>query len=325
MKKYLESLKKELLKLRISEQEIEEILKDHEEMISEALAEGLSETEIVEKFGQPEKVAQDIADSNQTEEAETGNKRDMTLWKTMNVENGIVKTIVSLVSEDISYESANTNSITIYYKGDEDLSLYELSFISGELVFKRRSNFTNNFFSFRSRDMHFIVVFPQKIEIGEFKHNSVSGDIDIKSITSKAIEVSSTSGDLSVTKIVAQTGKMSLVSGDLHLDHCIIERLSINTVSGDMNVNNLVVNDEFRIDGVSGDVKINNSITKMTAFKTVSGDLDGTEFYPESIALSSVSGDINICNQDQSKAIRVLKSNTLSGTIQINHNRQHKD
>ena len=48
MKKYLEDLKQELLKKKLTNKEIEEILTDHEEMIQNAMDEGLSEDEINE-------------------------------------------------------------------------------------------------------------------------------------------------------------------------------------------------------------------------------------------------------------------------------------
>jgi len=64
MKKFLENLRTELKKKHINEGEIEEILRDHEEMIDEALAEGLSEEDITKKFGNPEQVAADISAMN---------------------------------------------------------------------------------------------------------------------------------------------------------------------------------------------------------------------------------------------------------------------
>jgi len=58
MKKYLEDLRQELVKQKLTNKEIEEIMADHEEMIRTAMEEGLSEEEIKAKFGQPKQVAE---------------------------------------------------------------------------------------------------------------------------------------------------------------------------------------------------------------------------------------------------------------------------
>ena len=52
------------------EKEIEEIIADHKEMISNAIDEGLSEEEIKAKFGKPSQVAEELADSDDQEPAE---------------------------------------------------------------------------------------------------------------------------------------------------------------------------------------------------------------------------------------------------------------
>lgn len=319
-------MKNELQKQKIEKQEIEEIIRDHEEMINEALAEGLSETEIVDKFGEPERVAKDIADSNHVKDTQENKKFSMaTAWKTIKVDSIISSAIISLLSEDITYETVNEDEITIYYDGNEDMSLYDVSFENGIFNFKRRQEFGRIFFKKHNSDMQFLVKFPKKIEIHEFKHSSVSGDITVKGIIGDTIGVSTTSGDISVNGIVTKTGKISSVSGDIVMNRCIVETLSINTVSGDMDVDNLAINEELRIDSVSGDVEINNTETKRTAFKTVSGDMQGSEFYPGEITFSSVSGDVDIRNQDQSKIIKVLKKSSVSGTIQINNIQRNKN
>ena len=53
-------------------------------------------------------------------------------------------------------------------------------------------------------------------------------------------------------------------------------------------------------------------------FKTVSGDLDGKNFYVKEISLKSVSGDVNIVNDDKTREIKVKNKKTLSGDININ-------
>ena len=51
--------------------------------------------------------------------------------------------------------------------------------------------------------------------------------------------------------------------------------------------------------------------------KTVSGDLEGKEFYPNEVTLKSVSGDIDIENSDSSREIIVKSSKSVSGEVNI--------
>ena len=63
MKTFLENLTKELKKNQVNENDIKEIIQDHEEMIKEAIDDGLNEADIEEKFGNPEDLAKDLAES----------------------------------------------------------------------------------------------------------------------------------------------------------------------------------------------------------------------------------------------------------------------
>jgi hypothetical protein len=49
---------------------------------------------------------------------------------------------------------------------------------------------------------------------------------------------------------------------------------------------------------------------------SVSGDIDGKEFYPKMIRFKSISGDLNIKNKEK-KEIKIIKKSTLSGGINI--------
>jgi DUF4097 and DUF4098 domain-containing protein YvlB len=49
----------------------------------------------------------------------------------------------------------------------------------------------------------------------------------------------------------------------------------------------------------------------------VNGDVEGKEFYPKMISFKSVSGDLDIKNNERTD-IKMQKTNTLSGKININ-------
>ena len=95
MKKFLKDLENELKKMKINSNEIKEILADHEEMMNEALKEGLSEEELATKFGNPAKLAQDLFEdlekvsTNLNEYVEKGEfsaMKDYDLYKSFPIE-----------------------------------------------------------------------------------------------------------------------------------------------------------------------------------------------------------------------------------------------
>jgi DUF4097 and DUF4098 domain-containing protein YvlB len=89
-------------------------------------------------------------------------------------------------------------------------------------------------------------------------------------------------------------------------------------VSGDIDIAHLVCEGEMNASTTSGDIQIKDSTCHACVFRTVSGDFDGQEFYPESVELKSVSGDICIKNHDRSRQIDVKAVRTVSGDVSIN-------
>ena len=108
MKKYLENLEKELKKLKINNQEIAEILADHKEMIEAAKSDGVSDEELVEKFGNPNKVAKELSEDNinnsknRTEFSEIALK-GYKLLKSFPAANGLKTVTIELLSEDVIF------------------------------------------------------------------------------------------------------------------------------------------------------------------------------------------------------------------------------
>jgi DUF4097 and DUF4098 domain-containing protein YvlB len=321
MKKYLEDLKNELKKRNVCDQEIEEILADHIEMIAEAIAEGLSEEEIQTKFGTPEKLASDIAEDTQKVDIEPTNHSSMTVLKTFPVPVEPLNVTVKLVSEDIRIETGKESEIVVYYEGKLKTDYYRCQLVGDELSLIRTKEADVRLFGgFRHEEVKFLVVLPKTASIKHLDHLSVSSDIALAGMKARSISVNSTSGDLDVENLATGDSKLSTVSGDITLHNVTAETFNLSVVSGDAKISSLSVKGEIRANTVSGDLEFDDTESKNAAFHTVSGDIVGTEFYPMTLSLSSVSGDINITNKDHSRRISVLNKHTVSGDINININ-----
>ncbi len=317
MKKYLEDLRQELVKQKLTNKEIEEIMADHEEMIRTAMEEGLSEDEIKAKFGQPQQVAEDLADNDdQVEPGEQQDVKGLELWKTFSVDSDKIKVNVNLISEDITYQLSDNKEIKVYFEGKGKVEKYEITYEKNEfrLIAPKRMGFH---FSFNQTDgLRFLVELPKHSVIEEFKHVTVSSDAQFKNLTVDQMIVNTTSGDLEISNNQIRYVKLNSVSGDCSVSDSKIEEINQSQVSGDTELNNVTIGGDYKINTVSGDLEVHNVTCKDFEIRSVSGDVDGKEFYPQKLTLKSVSGDVDIKNKEN-RYIEIAKKSTVSGDINI--------
>lgn len=327
MKNYLKNLEKELKKLRISEKEIKEIINDHLEMLEEAKEDGVSDEDLIKKFGTPDSVAKQIYTDNFengfSEDVEsvvgTDELEGYELFKAFPVVDDVKKFTVALVSEDfvfLPYEGENIEVFAHKLKNPED---YLITFTDNEFLLKRKSSkgFKINISGKRSTP-DFGVRVPLDLNIEQFDLNSVSGDNIVDQVKATSINVKTTSGDLEGTNLRAEKGiRLVAVSGDFEIKGLSCDNLELSLVSGDLELEQAQIQKEFKINTVSGDVECENVTCEDIEFRTVSGDFEGREVYPESISIKSVSGDIEIENTNHDKEIIVTSKKTLSGDVVI--------
>jgi len=316
MKKYLDDLKTALKKLEFSEKEIQDILADHEEMINEAIAAGLDVNEIAKKFGAPEKVAADIAELCEREPVEKNAPEGYSEANSFDL-SGITDIDIKLVSEDIVCEGDGGSKLRVYYKGDIALDRYEIGLKNGQF-YLRRKNMDMNAAWFRRNEMAFIVRIPANNSLGKLNHTSTSSDFVYQNMKLDSFTANSTSGDAFIDHLSCTNSfKLASVSGDIHLTKIVAATLLLSEVSGDVLMEESQFKGNIDINSVSGDVKVVHSESKNASFRTVSGDLLGEEFYPESVELKSVSGDLTLQNTDHLRVVHIKSAHSVSGDIRI--------
>lgn len=316
MKKYLEDLRQELQKQKLTNKEIEEIIADHEEMIRTAMEEGLSEEEIKAKFGQPKQVAEELADNNEdivTEQEENGG---LVLWKTYQVETDSLSIDVNLISEDITYQLSDSSEIKVYYEGKAKVEKYEISYKKNEFRLSAPKRLGFNFSFGKGDDLRFVVELPKHVIVKELKHVTISSDSTFKNLKVNDLKINTTSGDICITHYQAEKFKLNSVSGDCSIENSKLGELNLSQVSGNTNLDHVTISGNFKANTVSGDVELNDVTCEDFEMHAVSGDVDGREFYPKKVTLKSVSGDVNIKNQEK-RYIEIVKKSTLSGDINI--------
>jgi len=323
MKKFLKDLENELKKMKINDKEIKEILADHEEMMKEALNEGLSEEELTSKFGNPAKLAKELLESanevnpdlnEYVEEGQFGTIKGYKLYKTFQVSE-LKEINVKLISEDFELYPFDGDQIEVHFKKVTKPEKYEISLEKGIFELKRKKGI--NVFSIKSDDGDIVVRYPKLNKLDKYTVETVSGDCLVKGVDTDSFKLKSISGDFEVTGVVAGKSELSTVSGDFELLDMKLEEVSISAVSGDFEAKDIKVAGDIQLNTVSGDFEFYNVTGNSASLSSVSGDIVGKEFYVESVDLKSVSGDIEIENEDKTRPINVGRKKSLSGDIKI--------
>ena len=322
MKTFLRDLKNELIKQNMNDDDIEDILRDHEEMIEEALRQGLREEDIHLRFGEPKALARELAANsgkNVEDDDDDEDQEDVdgyVHWKRVTPLDSSINASVSLVYEDIKYQVSKDSDIHVYYEGTEKIKDYSFSYQNGELKLEapKMKNFV--FMRNKKEDMNFIIEIPKGLKIETLRHNSTSADIEMVGISANELALSTTSGDLELSKANFDLLKINTVSGDIEVLNVVAGQVETSQVSGDLEMEKVTITGLFHAGTVSGDISLTDTASGDAEFSCVSGDVEGVNFYPESINFKSVSGDLSIKNSER-KEIKLKKTSTLSGEINI--------
>lgn len=325
MKKYLSALEKELKKLKMSYEEVDEILSDHKEMIETALNEGLTEEDLHQKFGKPEELARQLFEDSMNEGIPVNvggtfdpNKLEgYALFKSFNVLGEAYDVSIGLISEDVRMYTHDQDTIEVYHKGDT--ANFDLSFEQNVFSFKAKKKV--GFFNFK-KSTKFVVVLPTTAACKEFHFSITSGDAELEGIVSKESKINTVSGDIVLRDYISGDTKFNTISGDFEIFGVQTDDLFCKAISGDYEVESGKVNGSLMLKTISGDFELKQVVAGATTFNSVSGDLDGSDFYPTEITVKTVSGDVEISNSDSTKAISLVSKKSASGDVKINGTKQ---
>jgi DUF4097 and DUF4098 domain-containing protein YvlB len=317
MKKFLEDLKKELELKNISKKEIDDIISDHEEMINQALEDGVSEEDLKSRFGSPKDLADELAFDQGSDSEEKEEKKSLDKKITFKLGDKPISINVDLVVDDIIIEFSDDQDIHVLSNKIIKENKYDVSFKDNELSLIAKDKQKSGIFNSSSgSSQDFKILVPKAAIIDLITCHVITGDLEINSLTLNSLKLSGVNGDLELEKLTTQKAKLNIVNGDIKVKSLNSNNLNVSLVSGDMNIIDTTIEKDLIIQTVSGDSKINSVTCEMLELHTVSGDIEGSELYPNRVKLQSVSGDINIKNKEH-KDIEIINKSTLSGNINI--------
>ena len=130
----------------------------------------------------------------------------------------------------------------------------------------------------------------ENLDLEQCSCTTVSGDLKLKNISSKDLNLNTTSGNIFISDM---TGNLQInsVSGDLDISYDIFSNfIDINTISGDVKIN-LPQDAEFilYIDTASGKV-----INKFLDFMKSSKKRNQPESIKNNVSIKTISGDISL-------------------------------
>lgn len=312
---YLDELKNELQKRHVSPSAIAEIIADHEDLIREATNEGLSEAQWKTKFGDPSRLAAELSqslDSNEEDDVSS-----LKPWKTFPLNTPELSIDVKLINEDIRIRIHEKSEIAVLTFGKiARLEDYLCTVQNGLLTLHAPKSHGISFFGDASKDPAFEIRLPKETLLLSIKVTTVNGNGLFHHLEASHLEAVTTNGDLQLDHGVLGRLKYNTVNGDVHIDNVAIGTLHGSAVSGDVSIHGSKIKGDLILNSVSGDADVRDSGADYAEMSTVSGDLNGTEFYPVRLALKSVSGDISIQNKRRD-AVEVVRQSTVSGSIRI--------
>lgn len=312
---YIDELKKELEKRNVKKQVIDEIIGDHEDMIREAMSEGLSEADLQTKFGEPSRLAAELAEASNREEPMTAPAGEA--WKTFALSSAELSIDIKLVNENVTVRLCDGNEVRVHCDAPASrLKEYECTYQNNLLSLHAPRTKGFALFGSGSNDHSFELFVPRSALVVFLKATTVNGDVVCVGLDSSQVESNTTNGDLDVSSGAIGRLRFHTVNGDVRLNQTNLGSVQGSSVAADVTIQSVKIKGDLILNSVSGDAEIRDSVADYAELSTVSGDLHGIEFYPVRIALKSVSGDIRIENKRRD-AVEVVRRSTVSGSIEI--------
>lgn len=222
-------------------------------------------------------------------------------------EENVNKIEVDVISADVHVKEAEDENIRVIAYGKEKETV-ESTIENGTLSIRRTGNHFCFGFCFGKEEVTVYIPRDRKVD---FDVKTVSGDVDAASFKNSNVDIKTTSGDIKVVE-VSQV-KLKSVSGDIHLDKG--SNIEITTTSGDLRLNHVLKSIQAK--SVSGEIQIGNlEIENNSSIHTTSGDVTIGTSNDLYIETSTLSGDVNISNNNRF-ASTTLKIETTSGDIRV--------
>lgn len=311
MNTFLNALKNELLRSGFSSKEVEEILKDYEEMISQAMRQGLSELSIEDTFGTVKQIVGEIKSDHHPKQLEDIGEE----VQSYNIDE--IKDIdIDLVNEDIKLSTHDESYFKLTYDGILDKNRILIEVQNQTLTIKNRKKYHG--FKKERNKLSFYLYVPKQVRLNTVAVGSINGEILVSNITGNQLKAYSVNGLTKLAENEFLEIKFDGVNAKTWIQKNFSDTLNAKTVSGKLEIENNDVNEKMSITTVSAHVNLTETMPQELKINTVSGHIESKECYPEKLSLNTISGNVQFSNKDKTKHILIANKNSISGKIIFN-------
>ncbi len=320
----------------------QEILEDYEQHFAEGLAEGKTEEKIIRELGAIEDMIREIPIEDTREELPKENpdgadaepeeaEKSITYkgeYKAI-VLNGMSADIVLEKSEDqwvhVEYQNNGNESQRlryrfyqyeedgVFYAGVKDFAEEGKKGLNVRVVVFGRTVVSYGNHSSGNCDIRLSMRIPAGMpRVGV---ETVSGDINVQSVQTGALETKTISGDVEIRGIQVGEFQIRTTSGDIDVAEALLENLELSTVSGDVKLSGTEAR-KIRLRTTSGDVSVKNVTGENLKAGTISGDVELEAAFLE-YSVHTGSGDVKVEPCQGARKVSVL---TRSGDASVNLN-----
>ena len=236
--------------------------------------------------------------------------------------------IINIVSDiiDIEVKSTEGEDVKAYIENIEKLKnkddfKFKVSENNGiiSIVLKSRKNNGINCYVVQSSNIaKLVVLLPSIVEYSDLTITSTVSDVNVENISLKnGVEVSISTGDIELKEIKTKNIDMKTSSGDILLKSIECEDSITNSSSGNIEIVYSTMN-YIGAKTMSGDVKVKEVCGEDLKLKSMSGDIKVNSIECKKVDLSTMNGDIFLNNKAKlNYEIERLKVNTMSGDKKV--------
>ena len=150
---------------------------------------------------------------------------------------------------------------------------------------------------------------------GEISVESTTGDVNVKNISSKSLEIDLTTGDILLESVsCAENLELELTTGKTTLKNLNCRALISDGGSGDISLENVIAQDKFEIERTPGDVIFVKCDAPDISVNTNTGDIIGTLLSEKSFSAHTSTGNVSVPKTGNGGICLLI---TTTGDIQI--------
>lgn len=310
MQTFLNALKNKLLLAGFTQNEIDAIVLDYQEMIDQAIKQGLNEEDIEDTFGSVDQIVAEIKQNSTTKAVEDIgqliNRYDKRLIQNIDID---------LVNEDVKVMTHEEAYFKLTYDGILDHNFVTIDVSNETLVIKNNKKYQG-----LKKDRHklsFYLYIPKDVRLNQVAVGSINGELNLQQISGNQLKVYNVNGLSKLSQNEFLEIKFDGVNAKCFIQHNFSDVLNAKTVSGNLEINENDTTETLSVTTVSAKIDIQHTMTQHLKVNTVSGHIQCNEVYPEKLYFNSISGNISFTNNDRSKEIKIENKRSISGKVII--------